>query len=110
MSAMITAAVAAVVYTGYSIYQGERAAKQQEQQLQMQQQANAEAKSSALKQEKAAEESTNRALAKSPDTNAIMSSASQAAKTGGASTMLTGPSGIDTSALQLGKKNTLLGG
>lgn len=109
MSAIVTAAVAAVVYTGYSIYQGERAAKQQEQQLQMQQQANAEAKAAALKQEKAAEESTNRALAKTPDTQAILSSAEQAAKTGGSSTMLTGVGGVDPTQLQLGKK-TLLGG
>ena len=109
MSAIVTAAVAAVVYTGYSIYQGERAAKQQNQQLQMQQQANAEAKAAALKQEKAAEESTNRALAKTPDTQAILSSAEQAAKTGGSSTMLTGVGGVDPAQLQLGKK-TLLGG
>jgi type II secretory pathway pseudopilin PulG len=110
MSAMITAAVALTVATGYTIYSGERAAKKQEEQLAMQKQANAEAKASAIKQEKAGEEATNRALSKTPNTNAILSSAEQAAKTGGSSTMLTGSAGIDPTTLQLGKKSTLLGG
>ena len=51
MSAMITAAVALTVATGYSIYSGERAAKKQNEALQQQQQANQEAKAAATKQE-----------------------------------------------------------
>lgn len=109
MSAMITAAVALTVATGYSIYSGERAAKKQNEALQQQQQANQEAKAAATKQEKMAEESTNKALSKSPDTGAILSGAEQAAKMGGSSTMLTGVGGVDPNTLNLGKK-TLLGG
>ena len=41
--------------------------------------------------------------------NAIMQSASQAAKGGPASTMLTGPGGVDPNSLSLGK-TSLLGG
>lgn len=48
-------------------------------------------------------------MAKAPDVNALLAAAQEAAKGGPSSTMLTGPSGIDPSALTLGK-STLLGG
>lgn len=75
-----------------------------------QQQESASKKSQALaeKNAKAAEEATNKADRKSPDTAAILSAAEQAGKSGASSTMLTGSSGIDPSALTLGK-STLLG-
>lgn len=94
-------AAAAVAGTAYSIYSGERAADAQKK-------AQDEAKANALKQEKAADEATNRANQKKPDTMAILDAASQSSKAGAASTMLTGPMGVDPSALTLGK-NTLLG-
>lgn len=66
------------------------------------------AQANAQKQEKAAEEATNRANAKRADTGAALDLATQAGKAGPSGTMLTGPQGIDTAALSLGK-NTLLG-
>lgn len=98
----VTAAIAAVAGTTYSIYNGERQAKAQDRM-------QAEAKDSAMKQEKASQEATNRANMKRPDTAAILDAAMQAGKAGAGGTMLTGPQGIDPSILQLGK-NTLLGG
>jgi hypothetical protein len=102
VTAMAVAAGAAVAGTAYSIYSGERQANAQRK-------AGDAAKTSALKQEKLADEATNKANMKRPDTGAIMDAAMQAGKGGAGSTMLTGPGGIDPSALQLGK-NTLLGG
>lgn len=109
MSAMITAAVALTVMTGYTIYSGEQQKKQQKDALNQQREAQQKAEASALKQEKIAEESQNKALAKRPDTGSILSTAEQAAKVGGGSTMLTGSQGVDPTSLQLEKK-TLLGG
>ena len=88
--------------TGYSIYAGERAAGEQEkaQRLSM-----AEAQKTA----RAADEATNRANQKRPNANAILAAAQQAAKGGMGGTLLTGPQGVNTGELSLGK-STLLGG
>jgi hypothetical protein len=51
----------------------------------------------------------NRANQKRPDTTALLASASQAGKSGASGTMLTGPQGVDPSAMSLGR-GTLLGG
>ena len=102
MSFTITAVAIAAIGTGYSIYAGERSAS-------MQAEAQKQAKANALKQEKAADEANNRANQKTPDTNALLSSAQQLSKMGTAGTMLTGPQGIDPATLQLGK-TSLLGG
>ena len=103
MSGVFTAIAAVSIMaagTGYSIYAGEQARKDQGR-------AQGDAKNAALKQEKLQEEANGRANAKSPDVNAIMLSAQQAAKGGPSGTMLTGPAGIDPSALQLGKSSLL---
>jgi len=71
-------------------------------------QASQQAQANAQKQEKAADEATNRANTKRADTGAALSAATQAGKSGASGTMLTGPQGIDPTALNLGK-NTLLG-
>lgn len=97
----VTAAIAAVAGTAYSVYSGERAADAQAS-------AQKQAKALALKQEKAAEEANNRANQKRADTMSILDSAAQAGRSGASSTMLTGPQGIDPAALTLGK-NSLLG-
>ena len=55
-----------------------------------------------------AEEATNRANAKAPNSAAAMSAALLAGKGGNAGTMLTGPGGVDPSKLTLGRA-TLLG-
>jgi hypothetical protein len=94
-------AAAAVAGTAYSVYSGERAAKAQKS-------AQAEAKSAALKQEKAADEAMNAANRKSPNTNAMLDRAANIGKAGPAGTMLTGNTGVDYSNLNLGK-STLLG-
>lgn len=95
-------AAAAVAATAYTVYSGERQASAQKKM-------QAEAKDAALKQEKAADEATNRANQKRPDTMGILDAAAQAGRSGQSSTMLTGPQGVDSGSLQLGR-NTLLGG
>ena len=107
--ALSVAAGAAVVGTGYAIYSGEQQKAAQKDALNQQRDAQGKAEASALKQEKSAEEASNRSLSKAPNTSAILSGAEQSAKTGGASTMLTGAAGVDPNSLQLEKK-TLLGG
>lgn len=75
----------------------------------MQEDAQKQAKESALKQEKAADEAYNRANQKTPNASSILSAAQQAAKGGVGGTMLTGATGITPDALQLAK-TSLLGG
>lgn len=95
------AAAAAVVGTGYSIYNGERQASAQSD-------AQNQAKKQAEDQAKQADQAMNKANQKSPDTSAILSAVQQSGKSGASGTMLTGPTGIDSSSLTLGK-STLLG-
>lgn len=75
--------------------------------------AQASADASAQKEAKAtadaATEATNRANQKKPNAGRALADAQQSAQGGVSGTMLTGPNGIDLSALQLGK-TTLLGG
>lgn len=68
----------------------------------------AESKAQMDKQLKAAEEAANRANMKRPNTARIVAEASQAGRSGASGTMLTGPQGVDTSMLTLGR-NSLLG-
>lgn len=97
----VTAAVAAVVGTAYTVYSGERAADAQSS-------AQNEARANAEKQATAADQAQNKANQKKPDTSAILSAAGQAGKAGESGTMLTGPMGVNANQLNLGK-NTLLG-
>jgi hypothetical protein len=101
-AAAIVGAIALAANTGYTIYKGERAANMQDdaQRLSM-----AEAQKTA----RAADEATNRANQKRPNANAILAAAQQAAKGGVGGTLLTGPQGVNTGELSLGK-STLLGG
>lgn len=99
--ALSVAAAAGVAGTAYSIYNGERQASAQ-------QDAQNQAKAQAEEQAKKADEAMNRANQKTPDTSAILSQAQQSGKSGASGTMLTGPTGIDSSSLTLGK-STLLG-
>ena len=96
------ALAAAATGTGYSIYEGERAADAQHR---SQRQALAASGAAA----KAADEANNRANQKRPNANAILDSAQQAAKGGMGGTLLTGPQGVNPGELSLGK-STLLGG
>lgn len=99
--AMGIAAAAAVVGAGYSIYNGERTASAQSD-------AQNQSKQAAKDQATSADIAMNRANQKAPDTSAILSGIQQAGKFGQSGTMLTGPTGVDSSSLTLGK-STLLG-
>lgn len=57
----------------------------------------------------AADEANNKANQKRANSSGLLSSNQMAAKGGQSGTMLTGPTGVDPTALQLGK-TTLLGG
>lgn len=85
-----------------SIYQGNKAASAQKD-------ATDQATKSAKATADAATEANNRANQKKPDAAALLAGNQAAGKGGASGTMLTGPSGVDPSALQLGK-TTLLGG
>lgn len=100
--AAVVSAVAAVAGAAVSYQNGQDQKKSAEASMN-------QAKASALKAEKQADQDNNRINQKKPDTSAILAAASQAGKGGVAGTMLTGPQGIDPNALSLGK-NTLLGG
>lgn len=98
-TALIAAAVAGTVGAGYSMYAGERQAKEQKK-------AGRKAEEAARKQESQAEQEMNKARTNAPDTSSLLE---QAAQPAGGSTLLTGPGGVDPNQLNLGK-NTLLGG
>lgn len=80
---------------------------QGQQQASAQKKAQKQAERSAQEQAKAAEQDFNRLNQKKPNLGAIIEGNAKEGAAG--STMLTGPSGVDQSALTLGK-NTLLGG
>ena len=101
-AAAIIGAAALAASTGYSIYEGERA---DDMQRRSQRQALADSRATA----QSADEANNRANQKRPNANAILASAQQAAKGGMGGTLLTGPQGVDSSELSLGR-STLLGG
>ena len=88
--------------TGYSIHEGERSAAAQNR---SQRQALADSRAAA----QSADEANNRANQKRPNANATLAAAQQAARGGMGGTMLTGPQGVSSSELSLGK-STLLGG
>jgi hypothetical protein len=98
----ISAAVAAVVGTSYAVYSGEKAKSAQKTAI-------AEAKQNQAKSELAADQAMNRANPKKPNTNAALDQIAQSAKGGPSGTMLTGPTGVDPTSLNLGR-STLLGG
>lgn len=97
--ALLIAATAASA--GATVYSANKAAKMQKS---AQSQAERAAKAAAQK----SEEATNRALAKTPDTMAMLSANERRAKGGVGGTLLTGPAGINTSNLTLAR-TTLLG-
>lgn len=101
ISAAAWTAIAATTTAAYSIYSGQQQAKANSAAMQ-------QAQANALKQEKAADEASNRANQKRPDTMALLSAAQQSGKAGASGTMLTGPQGVDPNLLALGK-STLLG-
>ena len=100
MSGVISAVVVSVVSAAASIAAAQSNRRSANQ-------AQDEARRTALKNEKNAQEAQNRADQKSPDTAFILSAAQQASKGGASGTMLTGPLGVDPDALKLGKTSLL---
>lgn len=94
------AVAAAVIGTGVSYASAQRSASMQEAGMR-QAQKNADAQAAQ------ADQAANAANRKKPDTSAIMDAAMSAGKQGSYGTMLTGPGGVDTSALNLGKTSLL---
>lgn len=90
------------VSTGYEIYSGERANRLQEK-------ANDDARTQARITAEQADQAFNKANGKRPNMASIFGANAAAAKGGLSGTMLTGPQGIDSGNLLLGK-TTLLGG
>jgi hypothetical protein len=81
---------------------------QGQQQMGQQRRASEQAQQNADRVASQAEQDMNRRNAKQPNTAAMFSQNQQEAQSGVSSTLLTGPQGVDPSALMLGK-NTLLG-
>jgi hypothetical protein len=98
---LVVAAGAAVANTGISAVQGAKAARREKK-------ASAQAMQQAADTKAANERATNAANAKSPNLAAIFGKNMMAGSNGVGSTMLTGPGGVPTGTLSLGK-NTLLG-
>lgn len=95
----VSAIVAATVVTagvGYVNHQDQKEAQKQN-------------IANAKKTAEQADQANNKANQKRANSSALLSSNQMAAKGGQSGTMLTGPNGVDPSALQLGK-TTLLGG
>lgn len=118
MAAIVSAAVGLGAYalgasalTALAVGVGTAAVIQNDQQRKannMQKDAMNQAQAAADKQAAQQDQAFNRANQKTPDVASILAGAQQSAKAGGGGTMLTGPQGIDPSALAL-QKNTLLG-
>ncbi|MGQ0595789.1 hypothetical protein [Aquabacterium sp.] len=100
--AFAVAAVAVGAATAYVGYQGYQANKANQQQRAYQK----SALEMSRKQADLADQANNKANAKTPDILALL--AANKSPGGVGSTMLTGPGGVDTSKLTLGR-NTLLG-
>lgn len=103
----IVGAAGAVGSTAYGIYNGQQQEGAQQNALKKQNTAQQTATAAALSTERKGEIAQGAANQQTPDVSSILK---RAATTGGglSSTMLTGPGGVDTSGLNLGK-STLLG-
>ena len=105
----IAAVSVAAAGLGYSVYAGEQGKKAQERAMQEQQRAQAEAAKQAKAQTEASMGAMRAANRRAPDVAGIMRAAQESAQGGPASTMLTGPMGVNPQDLQLGR-SSLLGG
>lgn len=105
---VIAALSLGAIMAGYSVYAGQQANAQQKKQMAMQQQAQDAQLAQQKAQMKLAEEATNKANQKAPDTG-ILDKEKMAASQGVGETMLTGQLGIPQEKLSLGKKTSLLG-
>lgn len=100
-------AAAAVGGTAYSIVNGQAQNAAQQEGLKRQKTAQDTAKSQALSTQRKSELAQNSANMKTPDIASILARASGPSKAGLGSTMLTGPGGVTTGDLTLGKTSLL---
>ena len=104
-----TAAGAAVAGAGYSIAAGERGASMQREAMGQQRKAQDAAAAQARSQQRRSQQAMAAANRAEPDVAGIMGRAAAEGAGGPASTMLTGPMGVNPQDLQLGR-SSLLGG
>jgi len=105
--AALAGAGAAVGGTAYSIVNGQKQQGAQKKALAAQNTAQQTAEANALSTERKSEIAQNAASQKTPNVAAILARAAQAGGSGLTSTMLTGPGGVSTSSLNLGKTSLL---
>ncbi len=105
--AALAGAGAAVGGTAYSIINGQKQQAQQKKALAMQNTAQQQAEANALSTERKSEIAQNDANKKTPNVAAILARAATIGNTGLSSTMLTGPGGVGTGSLNLGKTSLL---
>lgn len=105
--AAISSAVVGAAGVGYSVYAGQKQQGTQQVALKNQTTAQDKATAGALSTERQNATAMGAANQKTPDVSSILQRAATSGK-GLSSTMLTGPSGVDTTSLNLGK-TTLLG-
>lgn len=106
-AAILAAAGAMAAQTGYSIYAGEKGRKQQKSAMRAQEQAQQQAEARALSQQRSSEQAMAAANRKKPNISAIMQAAQEAGNQGAASTMLTGPKGVNPDDLDMAKTSLL---
>lgn len=106
--AAIIGATAAVGTTAYGIYNGQQQQGQQKKAMAAQNTAQQEAEANALSTERQSAVAENAANQQTPNVAAILARAAKMGNAGLSSTMLTGPTGVSTGNLNLGKQ-TLLG-
>lgn len=105
--AAIVGAGAAVGSTAYGIYNGQKQLDAQKASLAKQNEAQQEAEANTLSTERKSELAQNAANQKTPDVTAILQRAAAMGNNGLSSTMLTGPGGVKSSSLLLGKTSLL---
>jgi len=106
--AAIAGATAAVGGTAYSIYNGQQQLGEQKKALASQNKAQQTAQAASLSTERKSAVAENAANQQTPNVAAILARAAKMGNNGLSSTMLTGPTGVSASNLNLGKQ-TLLG-
>lgn len=107
-AAAIIGATAAVGSTAYGVYAGQKQQGAQQQALKAQNTAQQTAEANSLSTERQSAVAQNAANQQTPNVAAILARAATMGNNGLSSTMLTGPAGVNSGALNLGK-STLLG-
>lgn len=107
---MAFSAIGAAIFASSSVIQGQQAKQTQRRALRAQSTAQKKAESLALSEQRRSEQEQRRRNKKQPDLTGLLSNEKRAAKRGAASTLLTGPRGVDAERTTLGGGSALLGG